>query len=115
MRVDLFDLREEVAVVIGGTGVLGGALAEGLAAAGARIAIVGRNAERGESRAKAIGESGGEARFFPGDATDEASLHRAHALITDQLGVATILVNAAGGNDARSHRYRRALFRSDCH
>lgn len=101
MGVDLFDLSEEVAVVIGGTGVLGGALAEGLAAAGAKVAIVGRNAERGESRAKAIGEAAGEARFFPGDAIDGASLHRAHALITDKFGAATILVNAAGGNDAR--------------
>ena len=101
MRVDLFDLSEEIAVVVGGTGVLGGALAEGLAAAGAKVAIVGRNAERGESRAKAISAAGGEARFFPGDAVEGASLHHVHASITEQLGAATILVNAAGGNDPR--------------
>jgi NAD(P)-dependent dehydrogenase (short-subunit alcohol dehydrogenase family) len=45
-----FDLKNEIAVVIGATGVLGGALAEGLAAAGAKVAVLGRNAERGAAR-----------------------------------------------------------------
>lgn len=101
MRGNLFDLTDEVAVVVGGTGVLGGALAEGLSAAGAKIAILGRNAERGESRVKAIQEVGGVAGFFPGDAMERATLQVAHALIMKQLGAPTILVNAAGGNDAR--------------
>jgi NAD(P)-dependent dehydrogenase (short-subunit alcohol dehydrogenase family) len=48
-----------VAVVIGGTGVLGGALAEGLASAGAAVAVVGRNAERGLARVAAIEKAGG--------------------------------------------------------
>ena len=47
---NLFDLTNEIAVVIGATGVLGGALAEGLAGAGATVAVLGRNAERGEER-----------------------------------------------------------------
>jgi NAD(P)-dependent dehydrogenase (short-subunit alcohol dehydrogenase family) len=55
------DLRDDVAVVIGGTGVLGGALAEGLAAAGAAVAVAGRNAERGEARAASIRKAGGRA------------------------------------------------------
>ena len=48
MPTDLFDCSEEVAVVIGATGVLGGSLAEGLAAQGAKVAICGRreNAEQ---------------------------------------------------------------------
>ena len=50
----LFDLSGEVAVVIGATGALGGAIAEGLAEAGAKIAVLGRNAERGNARVKAI-------------------------------------------------------------
>ena len=44
---NLFDLSHEVAVVIGATGVLGGALADGLAAAGAQVAVLGRSVERG--------------------------------------------------------------------
>ena len=56
---NLFDLTGEVAVIIGATGVLGGALAEGLAEAGAKVAVLGRNKERGEARVKAIQAIGG--------------------------------------------------------
>jgi NAD(P)-dependent dehydrogenase (short-subunit alcohol dehydrogenase family) len=56
---NLFDLSPEIAVVIGATGVLGGALAEGLAGAGARVAILGRNAERGQARVASILRAGG--------------------------------------------------------
>lgn len=98
---NLFDLSNEVAVVIGATGVLGGALAEGLATAGAKIAVLGRNADRGEARVKAITDAGGSARFFSADAIDRSSLVTAHAAIANELGAPTILVNAAGGNDPK--------------
>ncbi len=97
----LFDLNNEVAVVIGATGVLGGALAEGLAAAGAKVAILGRNAERGEARVAAIRKAGGTAAFFPSDACVKAELVAAEQSITKELGAPTILVNAAGGNDPK--------------
>ena len=97
----LFDLENEVAVVIGATGVLGGALADGLGAAGAQVAVLGRNAERGEARARAIREAGGSAQFFSVDAMDRASVSAAHEAIGRELGAPTILVNAAGGNDGR--------------
>lgn len=99
--MNLFDLSGEVAVVIGATGVLGGALAEGLAAAGAKVAVLGRNAERGEARVKKIRDAGGTAAFFSADAVDRASLTAAHQAIQSQLGAPTILVNAAGGNDPK--------------
>ena len=98
---NLFDLSNEVAVVIGATGVLGGSLAEGLAAAGAKVAVLGRSAERGEARVKAIREAGGTAQFFSADALERSSLSEAHAAITAALGNPTILVNAAGGNDPK--------------
>jgi NAD(P)-dependent dehydrogenase (short-subunit alcohol dehydrogenase family) len=101
MSHSLFSLENEIAVVIGATGVLGGALAEGLAAAGARVAVLGRNAERGEARAKAIRDSGGSAAFFPADAMDRASVRAAHEAIAAQFGAPGILVNAAGGNDPK--------------
>ena len=101
MMSNLFDLSNDVAVVIGATGVLGGALAEGLAAAGAKVAVVGRSAERGEARVRAICEAGGVAHFFSADALERSSLSEAHAAITVEFGVPTILVNAAGGNDPR--------------
>ncbi len=97
----LFDLSNEVAVVIGATGVLGGALAEGLAAAGAKVAVLGRNADRGEARVKAIRDAGGVAHFFSADAMDRGAVEAAHEAITASLGGPTILVNAAGGNDPK--------------
>jgi NAD(P)-dependent dehydrogenase (short-subunit alcohol dehydrogenase family) len=96
-----FDLSGGVAVVIGATGELGGAIAEGLAHAGAAIAVLGRNAERGNARAKKITEAGGKAAFFTTDAVKRESLHAAREQIEQQLGAITILVNAAGGNDPK--------------
>jgi NAD(P)-dependent dehydrogenase (short-subunit alcohol dehydrogenase family) len=99
--MNLFDLTGEIAVVLGATGVLGGAMAEGLAAAGAKVAVLGRNAERGEARVRSIQQKGGEAGFFPADALDQYSLQAARDALFRRFGPLTILVNAAGGNDPR--------------
>src|SRR5258707_934583 len=99
--MDLFDLTDQVAVVIGATGVLGGAVAEGLAQAGARVAVLGRNAERGGVRVQQIQSRGGKARFFSADALERQSLADAHKEIQSHLGPPGILVNAAGGNDPK--------------
>ena len=98
---DLFDLSSDVAVVIGATGVLGGAIADGLAAAGATVAVVGRNAERGAARVSSIVEAGGHAEFFEADVLDRESLAAAHQAIEKAFGPPTVLVNAAGGNDPK--------------
>lgn len=97
--LQLFELSREVAVVIGGTGVLGGAIAEALAGAGAHVAVIGRNAERGLARVESIRTRKGDAKFFEADAMDAAALARAHAEIQKVMGSPAILINAAGGND----------------
>ena len=94
----MFDLRNDIAVVIGGTGVLGGAIASGLARAGARVAVLGRSEERGEARAREITAGGGDGSFFACDATDRAALGKAREQVEDHYGAVTTLVNAAGGN-----------------
>src|SRR5512143_2462574 len=99
--MNLFDLTGEVAAVIGGTGVLGGAMAEGLAQAGARVALLGRNAERGQARADRIKAEGGQARFVPADAQQLESLKAALQQVEAAFGPPTILLNAAGGNDLK--------------
>lgn len=101
MPANLFDLTGETAVVIGATGVLGGALAEGLAAAGAKVAVLGRNEDRGLARVKAIEAAGGNAAFFKVDASSRCSLTEAHQQLESALGAPSILVNAAGGNDPK--------------
>ena len=60
---DLFSLAGKTAVVIGGTGELCGAMAEGMAAAGANIVLVGRDAAKAEKRLAAINAAGGRACF----------------------------------------------------
>jgi NAD(P)-dependent dehydrogenase (short-subunit alcohol dehydrogenase family) len=98
MSSDLFNLQSETAVVLGGTGVLGGAMAEALAAAGARVAIVGRSEQRGRERVHSIEAKGGSAIFHSADAMDRLSLTRARDAIVKQWGTLSVLVNGAGGN-----------------
>jgi len=100
-QMNLFDLTGEVAVVIGATGVLGGAIAEGLAEAGAKVAVLGRNAERGMARVGVIRDRGGVAEFFGADAARAENLAQARIQLEQSLGPTTILVNAAGGNDSK--------------
>jgi len=97
----LFDLTGQTAVIIGGTGVLGGAMAEALAAAGASVVVAGRNAAKGQQRAHAICERGGRSLFVSCDAMDETSLKTLLAETRAWSEVPHILVNAAGGNDPR--------------
>ena len=94
----LFSLENDVAVVLGGTGGLGGAMAEALAAQGASLAVVGRSAERGAERVAAIKAAGGKCIFQAADALHSDSLQQACDQIEKQLGPVTVLVNAAGGN-----------------
>lgn len=97
---DLFGLAGQVAVVIGGTGVLGGALSQGLARAGAFVVVAGRGAARGEARAQAIEAGGGHARFTPVDVTSRESIELLLATVLAQQGRVDMLVNGAGVNSA---------------
>ena len=96
----LFGLDRQVAVVIGGTGVLGGALCDGLAGAGAHVVVAGRSAERGAERVKAIEAAGGAGSYQSVDVTSRESIQalREEALATH--GRVDILVNCAGVNSA---------------
>jgi NAD(P)-dependent dehydrogenase (short-subunit alcohol dehydrogenase family) len=93
-----FSLTDKVAVVTGATGVLGGAIAHGLAEAGARVAIMGRRAARADEVAASIRAAGGEAMPLPADVLDREQLSAARANLLDAWGRVDILVNCAGGN-----------------
>ena len=96
---EIFKLDDDVATVIGGTGELGGIMAEALGAFGAKVAVVGRNADRGNARAKKITDGGGQAKFFAADGLSSDSLNEAREAIKAWAGAPTsVLVNAAGGN-----------------
>ena len=95
---ELFSLKGKVAVVIGGTGVLCGEMASGLAAAGAAVAIVGRDAVKAKDRLDKITAAGGKAEFFSCDATSKAGLQQLLADVLAKLGRVDIVVNGAGIN-----------------
>ena len=93
-----FTLAGEVAVVVGGTGELCGAIAEGFARAGAKVVLVGRDASKAEKRLKAIRDGGGEAIFAAADVTKKPDLERVAAEATKAFGKITIALNGAGVN-----------------
>jgi len=101
MRASLerfFSLSGKVAVITGATGVLGGAMARGLARAGARVGVLGRREERAEAVVREILDSGGEAMPLLADVLNEERLRAAREAVLDRWGRMDILVNAAGGN-----------------
>jgi NAD(P)-dependent dehydrogenase (short-subunit alcohol dehydrogenase family) len=97
---ELFGFDGRVAVVIGGTGVLGGALCDGLAQAGAKVVVAGRNAERGRERVAAIEKLGGKAAFVSVDASDRASVQALLETVIADHGPVDALVNCAGVNSS---------------
>lgn len=94
----LFSLGGRTAVVTGGTGVLGGEIAAGLARAGARVAVIGRSEEKLARAREALSETGPEAMAVACDCLDAGALAAAAEEIEARLGPVRILVNAAGGN-----------------
>ncbi|HEV2435237.1 MAG TPA: SDR family oxidoreductase [Verrucomicrobiae bacterium] len=95
---ELFSLKGKIAVVIGGTGELCGAIAEGLAAAGATVALVGRDAVKAQKRLDKISKDGGKAEFFPCDTTSRPGLQKLLADVVAKFKHVDVLVNGAGVN-----------------
>jgi NAD(P)-dependent dehydrogenase (short-subunit alcohol dehydrogenase family) len=102
LPTELFGLQGRVAVVTGGTGVLGGTMARGLARAGAKVGVLGRRQEKAEAAAREIEEEGGEALALPADVLDREKLEDACETVIERWGRLDVLVNAAGGNLARA-------------
>ena len=96
----LFSLAGQVAVVIGGGGALAGAMATGLAQAGADIAILSRTLEGAEARAAAIAALGLQAIGIKCDATSKADLEKALDTVLRRFGHVDTLINAAGANSS---------------
>ena len=97
---NLFGLDGKTAVVIGGTGVLGGAFSDALAGAGAHVVVVGRNAERGEACVARIAAAGGSAEFVAADSTSRDDLEAIVAKLKTDGRNCDVLVNGAGINSA---------------
>jgi NAD(P)-dependent dehydrogenase (short-subunit alcohol dehydrogenase family) len=95
---ELFSLQGQTAVVIGGTGELCGAIAEGFASAGAEVVLVGRDPAKAEKRLEAIHAAGGEGYFVSADAGRKGDLQLLLDQVLERSGGIQILVNGAGVN-----------------
>lgn len=94
----LFGAQGRTAVITGGSGQLGRAMASALASAGAQVAILARHEDTAGSVAEAIQREGGAAIAVACDVLDRESLERSRERVTSAYGPADILINAAGGN-----------------
>ncbi len=94
----LFSVENKVAVITGGTGVLGSVMAKGMADAGAHVIIVGRRVEAGEKVVGEIRKAGGKATFFQADVLNKEELQKVKTQILSSAGTIDILINGAGGN-----------------
>lgn len=92
------DLSGKVVVVTGGSGVLGMALCQGFAQAGAAVVVVSRSADKAQASAEALTAAGGRAVGAAADVTDTEALEALARTVLAAFGRADILVNCAGGN-----------------
>ena len=97
-KEELFSLKDKVIIVSGGTGILGGAFVKAIAEQEAKVVIIGRNEQLGNSRVSEINKNGGNAIFIAADVLDETQLKNAREKIIATYGRIDGLVNAAGGN-----------------
>lgn len=95
---DEFDLGGKVALVTGGTGILGSEMARGLAEAGAYVVVLGRRKKAGEALVDELKVKGYRAMSVSADVLNAEELAAAKKEVIDAFGSIDILVNAAGGN-----------------
>lgn len=97
------DLTGKVAVVTGASGTLCSIFAKALARAGAKVALLGRNMEKLKALADEIEAEGGIARGYTCNVMNKANCLQVAEDVMAELGSCDILVNGAGGNNARAN------------
>ena len=96
--MSLFDIKDQLVVITGGTGVLGRAIGSHLAHEGAKVALLGRRKDVGEELAEDIRKQGGHATFMVCDVTDIEAVNQVRDEVVRLYGRVDALLNAAGGN-----------------
>ncbi len=96
--LELFSLKGKVAVVTGGGGVLGGAIAEGLAGAGATVAVADLLPDMADACAKRITDAGGTAKGYLLNVFERATIEACRDAVVRDFGRVDILINGVGGN-----------------
>ncbi|MDX1283611.1 MAG: SDR family oxidoreductase [Draconibacterium sp.] len=96
--MNLFHIKEKVAVITGGSGTLGGSISRYLASNGVKVAVIGRTKENVDLRLGKIKKSGGEGIGIVVDVLNIEELKLARKTIMEKWGKIDILINTAGGN-----------------
>ncbi|MBR3118287.1 SDR family NAD(P)-dependent oxidoreductase [Oceanobacillus profundus] len=107
------NLKDKVAVITGGSGVLCSAMARELGRQGVKVAILGRSQEKADAVVQAIKNIGGEALGVSCDVLDIKSLRKAEQMITETFGTYDILINGAGGNHPKGTTTHETLNAED--
>ena len=112
-RLDIFSLEGRVALIPGGGGGIGSALAEALAGAGARVAVAGRTRESCDATVERIEAAGSEGLAITADVTSEDDADRMVRETVERFGRIDILVNAVGGGAGKALHPAEDYPRSD--
>lgn len=106
----LFDLTHRSVLITGGTGLLGGAMAEGLVAAGANVAVLARSAAKAEATLAKLAGGPGRVLAVAGDVLDRPSLEAAAETVARAWGPVDTLINCAGVNKPAAMAYGERKF-----
>ncbi|HEU4674062.1 MAG TPA: SDR family NAD(P)-dependent oxidoreductase, partial [Candidatus Limnocylindrales bacterium] len=112
-QLDMFSLEDRVALIPGGGGGIGAALAEGLARAGARVAVAGRHPEPCDAAIERVVAAGSEGLRITADATREEDAERMVAETIERFGRLDFVVNAVGGGAGNALHPAEEYPRSD--
>jgi gluconate 5-dehydrogenase len=112
-QLDIFSLTGRVALVPGGGGGIGSALAEALAGAGAKVAVAGRTLDACDATVERVRAAGSKGLAIVADATDEADCDRMVAETVERFGRIDIIVNAIGGGAGKALHPAEGYPRSD--
>ena len=113
--LDRFALEGKVALVSGGGGAIGSAIAGALAAAGAKVSVVDVTQERAAEAAARVGEGGAEVLALAADVTTEADCDRIVAATVERFGQLDIIVNCVGGGAGKVGSHAVAARDRACH
>ncbi len=106
----LFDIKDSTAVITGGSGQLGRAMAQCLAEQGVKVAILSLHAETSKKVAEMIKAEGGQAIGIACDVLDRTALEHTREFVTSIYGPIDILINAAGGNHPKATTSKEVPF-----
>ncbi len=107
------NLKDQVAVITGGGGILCGVMAKAMAQCGAKVAILDLRPEMAQKVADEIARSGGTGRSFACNVLEKSSIEKAHEQIKAAFGPVDILINGAGGNHPKGTTSKEFLSRED--